>query len=140
LFFAQLDREPGKHAVVWALAPEHLNELSIGTRGLVSLDEHPGHGVIDTTVWHPHWMAPTEDVRTIAATPISTNPRMTAQRAAFTHMGDSFSPLDEQFDGRLIREGALIRIDLPAPRVRLAPARIGFLTVDRDGWFPAKRT
>jgi hypothetical protein len=36
---------------------------------------------------------------TIAIAPNFTNPRMTAQRAAFTMAGDSFSPLDQEFPG-----------------------------------------
>lgn len=39
---------------------------------------------------------------------------MTAQRAAFTLMGDSFLPLDQQLGGKLIDEGVLTKIDLPA--------------------------
>ncbi len=38
---------------------------------------------------------------------------MTAQRSAFTLTGDSFLPLDEQFDGRLVRESLLVKIELP---------------------------
>jgi hypothetical protein len=37
---------------------------------------------------------------------------MTAQRAAFTMMGDSFLALDQQFEGRLIQEGVLMKIAL----------------------------
>src|SRR5207237_3582277 len=33
--------------------------------------------------------------------------------SAFTLTGDSFLPLDEQFDGRLVREGLLVKIELP---------------------------
>ena len=37
---------------------------------------------------------------------------MTAQRSAFTLSGDSFLPLDDQLDGRLVREGHLAKIEL----------------------------
>ena len=114
LFFAHQRREVQQAAAVWVLVPERLNEFAVGQRGLISLNEHEGAVVIDTTEWHPHWEAPDRNLQSIAVAPIFTNARMTAQRAAFTLMGDSFLPLEEQFDRRLTREGALIKIDLPA--------------------------
>ena len=38
---------------------------------------------------------------------------MTAQRSVFTLAGDSFLPLDEQFEGRLVHDGILMKIELP---------------------------
>lgn len=114
LFFAHQRRQVGESAAVWMLKADRLNELSIGRHGLVSLDETVGPAVIDTTDWHPHWPAPVRELATIAVAPIFTNPRMTAQRATFTLMGDSFLPLEEQFGGRLASEGALVKIELPA--------------------------
>ena len=49
---------------------------------------------LNTNEWHPRWTAPDHELATIAVAPISTNPRMTTQQAAFTLMGDSFLPLD----------------------------------------------
>ena len=42
------------------------------------------------------------------------NTRMLAQRSRFTLSGDSFSSLDQQYDGALVRDRILIRIDIPA--------------------------
>ena len=87
--------------------------MSFNRRGLVALDEHMDDGVVDVRGWHPQWVAPSDDLPTIAVSPIFTNPRMTAQRSAFMLTGDSFLPLEEQFDGRLIREGLLVKVELP---------------------------
>jgi hypothetical protein len=39
---------------------------------------------------------------------------MTAQRSVFTLAGDSFVPLEQQFDGRLVNDGILVRVELPS--------------------------
>ena len=113
LFFAQQHREPGDAGAVWVLDSERLNEVSIGQRGLIALDENIDEGTIDLRRWHPRWVPPPEDLPTIAVTPIFTNPRMTAQRSVFTISGDSFLSLHEDFEGRLIREGIVVKIELP---------------------------
>jgi hypothetical protein len=114
LFFAQQHRQPGDAAAVWALDSNGLNEVSLNRRGLIALDEHVNEGVVNVRWWHPQWVTPPADLSTIAVSPIFTNPRMTAQRSAFTLAGDSFLPLEEQFDGRLVREDLLVKIELPA--------------------------
>lgn len=113
LFFAQMHRQPGDAAAVWVLDSAGLNSVSAGIAGLVALDEHAGEGRIDVRGWHPRWVPPPHDLVTIAVSPIFTNPRMTAQRSAFTLTGDSFLPLDEEFGGRLVRDGQLAKIELP---------------------------
>ena len=114
LFFAQQRRQLGEAAAVWVLDSEGLNEVSRGERGLVALDETVGESTADARGWHPRWVPPSDDLLTIAVSPIFTNPRMTAQRSAFTLAGDSFLPLDEQFEERLVRDGLLVKIELPA--------------------------
>src|SRR5262249_19595067 len=114
LFFAQQDREPGDVAAIWALDSAAVNEISNVGNGVIQLDETAEEAEGDARAWHPRWEPPDEGLPTIAVAPIVTNPRMTAQRSAFTLAGDSFLPLDEQFDGRLIREGRLIKFELAA--------------------------
>jgi hypothetical protein len=113
LFFAQQHRDPKDAAAVWVLDSAALNEISVGAGGLIALDENVGDSTFDARGWHPRWVPPSEDLRTIAVSPIFTNARMTAQRAAFTLAGDSFLALEEQLDRRLIREGRLVKIELP---------------------------
>ncbi len=113
LFFAQQHRDAKDAAAVWVLDSAALNEMSVRASGLIALDENVGDSTFDARGWHPLWVPPSEDLRTIAVSPIFTNARMTAQRAAFTLAGDSFLPLEEQFDRRLIREGRLVKIELP---------------------------
>jgi hypothetical protein len=114
LFFAQLERQPGDEASVWVLDPEALNYLSIGHDGRLSLDEEASQpSVFDIGCLHPKWVLPESPMPTVAAAPIYTNARMVSQRSAFTVMGDSFAPLDEQLDGRLLRDGILTELRLP---------------------------
>jgi hypothetical protein len=115
LFFAQQHRPPRDTAAVWMLDSESLNEVSIGHRGLVALDENVivADSALDLRPWHPKFAPAEVDAPTIAVAPLFTSPRMTAQRSMFTLAGDSPLPLDEQFDGRLLREGALQKIELP---------------------------
>ena len=113
LFFAQQHRDQREVAAVWVLDSTALNEISVGVSGLVALDESVSETTFDARGWHPQRVPPSEALQTIAVSPIFTNARMTAQRAAFTLAGDSFLPLEQQFDGRLAREGHLVKIDLP---------------------------
>ena len=116
LFFAQQHRQPGDAAAIWILDSERLNELSVGRRGLIALDESVEESTMDVRPWHPKWVPTPEDLSTVAVAPIFTNPRMTAQRSVFTLAGDPFLPLEEQFDGRLLRDGVLVKIELPPDR------------------------
>jgi len=114
LFFAQQHRQPKDAAAIWVLDSERLNDLSIGQRGLIALDEAVEESTMDVRPWHPKWVPPPGDLSTVAVAPIFTNPRMTAQRSVFTLAGDPFVCLEEQFEGRLARDGALVKIELPA--------------------------
>ena len=115
LFFAQRGRAPRDTAAIWVLDGQRMNEVSLGHSGLVALDENvvAPTNPPDLRQWHPKYFPEPEDSPTIAVSPIFTNPRMTAQRSVFTLAGDSLLPLDEQFDGRLVRDGILVQIELP---------------------------
>ena len=113
LFFAQQHREPGDAGAVWVLDSERLNEVSIGQRGLIALDENIDEGTIDLRRWHPRRVPPPEDLPTIAVTPIFTNPRMTAHELAFTASGDSFLPCTKILREDLMTEGIVVKIELP---------------------------
>jgi hypothetical protein len=114
LFWAQQHREPQDAAAVWVLDSEGLNEVSLGRRSMVALDDTVSKSNVNLHRWHPRWPAPPDDPGSIAVSPILMNPRMLAQRSAFTLMGDAFLPLEEQFDGHLVREGLLAKIELPS--------------------------
>lgn len=116
LFFAQQHRKPGEAAAVWVLDSERLNEASVGQRGLIALDETVAESTINMRPWHPKWVPLQDDLATVAVSPIFTNPRMTAQRSGFTLAGDSFLSLHEDFDGRLVRDDILVKIELPPDR------------------------
>ena len=112
LFFTQEHRLPVDPAAIWIFDPERLNEITLGQRALVGLSENVEVGVLDLRKRHPKWAPEADDPLTIAVTPVFTNPRMTAQRSVFTLAGDSFVPLEEQFDGRLVKDGILVKVEL----------------------------
>ena len=73
--------------------------------------------IVDARPWHPKYAPPGDMVlKTIAVAPDFTNPRMTAQRSAFTMSGDSFEPLDKEFP-KLVQDGRLRKFVL-APKVK----------------------
>ncbi|MGH6689713.1 MAG: FRG domain-containing protein, partial [Gammaproteobacteria bacterium] len=112
LFFAQQNRNPNEAAAIWVLDSEALNSVSVGVSGLVALDNNMDLTTFNALPWHPGVRPPSEELQTIAVSPVFTNARMTAQRAAFTLAGDSFLPIEEQLDRRLISEGHLVKIEL----------------------------
>jgi hypothetical protein len=114
LFFAHHNRVKGTQATVWALDPERLNEKAIKQNGIVSIDEITTADSINTHYWHPRYAQASTDLPTMAVSPMFANTRMLAQRSRFTLSGDSFSSLDQQYDGALVRDRILIRIDIPA--------------------------
>jgi len=136
LFFAQWDRKREDDAVIYLLNPESLNEVSLGRRGYIALDDNSGLGNIDVRLYHPRWAAPISDLPTIAVFPFLSNPRMVAQRAAFTLSGDSFFPLDEQFEGRLRDKGYIRRIVLPADTFDEAERFLNFVGAGSYEYFP----
>ena len=114
VFFAQLRKKPEDAASIWVLDPHQLNKLGCGRVGIVALREDTSDPVnLDTMQWHPKRVPPTEPLKTIAVSPIHTNPRMVQQQARFTQMGDSFLPLNEQFGGTLVQQNHLRQIVLP---------------------------
>ena len=72
LFFAQQRRHLEDAAAVWVLDSEGLNELSLWRRGLVALEEATGASTVDVRGWHPRWVPPSDDLLTIAVSPIFT--------------------------------------------------------------------
>src|SRR5437588_9083099 len=84
VFFAQWRRNREDEATLWILDPHALNEVAIKQGGFLALDEDVRESKVPATDWHPKWVAPAHDLRSVAVFPIFTNPRMTAQRSAFT--------------------------------------------------------
>ncbi|SRR6266567_418074 len=113
VYFAQWERNPGEDAAVYVLNPDGLNLVSAGREGLIALDEDARSGNVDTRPYHPRYLATGKDLQTIAVVPHFSNARMVAQSSAFTLSGDSFLPLEDQFDGQLVAKGYLRQIILP---------------------------
>lgn len=111
VFFAQWRRRRDQEATLWILDPHALNGIAINNSGFLALDEDIGESTIPATDWHPKWVAPERNLQSVAVFPIFTNPRMTAQRSAFTMAGDEFVPLDAEYTN-LTASGRLKRLDL----------------------------
>lgn len=100
LFFAFESWKPPDNAVIYALNPVALNMRVAGVNAEITLDDSMVTDArVDTTRWHPHFIPPDDDRPALAVTPIRSNRRMLAQRATFILSGDSFEPLDVQYDG-----------------------------------------
>lgn len=112
LYFAQLHREVADDAAIFVLKPEKLNQHTLGVEGLVTLGESAHFPTsVDTRLYHPAIISlqgATTNLETLAVAPVTTNPRMVAQRATFTLSGDSFDPIEESY------AGCVTKIVLPA--------------------------
>jgi hypothetical protein len=98
------------------LDPTELNRLGCaGVNKMLALDSEDRPAAFDTMRWHPGILRPqiSEPLPCVAAVPIYTNPRMVQQQSRFTLMGDSFLPLEEQWDCELVRNGHLRKVILP---------------------------
>jgi len=100
LFFAQFERQEEEDAAIFVLNADELNRISTGHEGLISIIEYPGAKTnFPIGDWLPTYFWPPDrlPLKTVAILPLRTNPRMVAQRAAFTICGDSFSALEEEY-------------------------------------------
>lgn len=127
LYFAQFHRTPQEDAALFILNPEGLNEMNIGRDGLVSLGEDSGP--LDTP-YHPQVISPERTLPTIAVAPFLSNPRMLAQRAAFTLSGCSFKSLEEEM-GKYLH-----KIILPAETYGDAQRFLELVGTGHFGYFP----
>jgi hypothetical protein len=137
VFFAQFNRSPGDAASIWVLDPSKLNKLACGREALLTLGgDSQGPKLLDTSHWLPGVVPPETPLSTVAVVPVYTNPRMVQQRSRFTLMGDSLLPLDEQWDGALVRNGHLRKIVLPPETFDEAEDFLNLAGVDAFSFFP----
>lgn len=136
LFFAQQGRGPSDDAAIYVLDAMGLNEVAVNRPGVLALgDERPG--VFDVTRWHPSILRKVEDeVPTIAVAPELANARMLAQRATFTLSGDTFTPLEEQFGGELVKRGFLRKLEVPAETFDAVESFLDLAGASYFGYFP----
>jgi hypothetical protein len=136
LYFAQVGRNADEDAAIYILNPEGLNSLAYGQQGLHALGEtcsqldghyHPGYRTAAGTVL---------DIPTLAVSAFFSNPRMIAQKGTFTMMGDSFQPLEEQFNGELLERGYLKKIILPAETYEDTEQFLDLVGIGHYGYFP----
>jgi hypothetical protein len=114
LFFALENAREGDTPVLYAFEPEALNAYSLDDEQcLVYVPEGLEQTRIDVRAYHPLGVrSPSQSplVPLAIVAPMS-NPRMLAQQARFTLMGDSFTPLEEY----LAETGLLLKVSLPPP-------------------------
>lgn len=139
VYFAQLGRKPDHDAAIYILNPEGLNYLSAGFEALIALDESIREGNFDVRLYHPTMITRGETdvaLKTIAIAPYLSNPRMVAQRAAFTMSGDSFKSLEEEFDDQLTASGYLKKIILTAETFSETQRFLDAVGIGHFGYFP----
>jgi len=134
-------QDPNQNAAIWMLDPQALNRESEGRYSLLALD-HPSEiaadeaNMFDARPWHPKYGEAIETVlKTIAMAPDFTNPRMTAQRAAFTMSGDSFESLDKEFP-KLVQAGELRKFILTPGVKKEAEAFLRAAGLDSYSFYP----
>ncbi len=152
LYFANQNRQPQTTAVIYLLNPQRLTYESLNSlgeyyrqnqiegevmapiEGLLPLGETLDEARF-SSYFHPEHrkfrrIRP-EACRTIAVAPFFSNPRMLAQRAAFTLSGSSFSPLDEQFGDNVIK-----KFELPPETDVDAHEFLNLVGIGHFGYFP----
>jgi hypothetical protein len=152
LYFVQQGRDPECDAALYLLNPQVLNSQSLTSleefykekqlplqrmifgEGLISLGDvlDPSHY---SSYFHPEHplfrqVAPAA-LRTVAVAPFFSNPRMLAQRAAFTLSGMSFTPVEQQFGEDVVK-----RITLPANTYSDARDFLDLVGISHFGYFP----
>jgi hypothetical protein len=131
LYFAQDGRLPSDDAAIFMLAPTILNAKSISVEAQIALDDDMSEDRrVRTHQWHPGYVAPGDDLPTIAVAPVLANRRMVAQRAAFMLCGDSFESLE-----RLYPE-SIRKIVLPSNTFGSAQQFLDLVGVGPLGYFP----
>lgn len=135
LYFALLHRAPGRDAAIWVLDPQALNQVALGRHDLVALDDDASPGTIDPHPYHPRFVTPQSPLRSIAVSPLFTNPRMTAQRSAFTVAGDSVLPLEQEFP-TLGSAGHLAQLVIPDAACAEAAAFLAMAGLTAFSFYP----
>jgi hypothetical protein len=98
LYFAQLRRKSSDDAAIFVFTPQQHNQSIVGSEGVVWLGGNANRiNIVDTHSYHPAVVGSGNDLETLAVEPELTNPRMAAQRSAFTLCGASFEPLELKY-------------------------------------------
>lgn len=131
LYFAQEERRPEADAAIYIIDPAELNESTVQVSGQIAIDDDmDAEARMQLHRWHPKYVAPDEDLPTIAVAPVLANRRMVAQRGAFTLSGDSFESLEKQYPG-VIR-----KVVLPASTFSAAEQFLELVGTGPLGYFP----
>jgi hypothetical protein len=131
LYFAQEDRLPEDAAAIFILDPITLNKKSVNVDGHVALDDDMSpEARAQFMKWHPKSAAHGENLPTVAVSPVITNRRMLAQRAAFTLCGDSFESLESLYPD------AVHKVVLPATTFAAADQFLELVGIGPFGYYP----
>lgn len=88
----------GQSACIWMLDPVKLNRISLGVTEILT----PGD-----CLEYPSSYVSDNKMGTVAVYPVKNTNRISMQHGVFTVQGNALCPLDEEFGGSLIGEGAL---------------------------------
>lgn len=108
LYFALDSCDETQNACIWMLEPRRLNEISIGRYGFFPPpNDYYSHIA-------KKWEQSNEDefANSFSLYPVQNNNRMVAQRGVFTVQGNALKSLEEEFEGQLVKESALMCIEI----------------------------
>jgi hypothetical protein len=134
LYFAHRAWKPGQEAAIYILDPQALNGLALDRTEIACIDDE-GLGNFPSHLWHPVSIE-NMNLRTVAVLPYHSNPRTIAQRAMFTLNGSSLLPLEDQFDGKLVKENVLMKFLLPSSICESVRRYLSLSGVDDFIYFP----
>lgn len=132
VYFAHDGRKPSDDAAIYVLDAQALNKEFVGEEGIVALDGNETIGRIPTYFYHPGFLSNSKNtnLRTLAVAPILSNPRMRAQRCAFTLSGDSFLPMEIEY------EKCVRKIALPADTYEDSLRFLDLVGIGHFGYYP----
>lgn len=160
VYFANDGRKPCEEAAIYILDPQALNKEIVGGEGVVALGGDMAVGRINTNHYHPAFLSNPKpesklitlhkskervigvfgiatddaqaisDLLTIAVAPVLSNSRMRVQRCAFTLSGDSFHPMEMQY------EKYIKKIILPAETYEDSRKFLELVGIGHFGYYP----
>lgn len=103
LYFAMRDWLSGE-SCIWLLHPEALNVLSLGKKEIICpLPDNMPYPDSYLNAGYPN---------SVAVYPVKNTTRINTQHGVFTVQGNALLPLDQEFDGQLVRDGHLVMLPI----------------------------
>ncbi|SNZ09893.1 FRG domain-containing protein [Terribacillus aidingensis] len=136
LYFALLNPIPGKEPVIWMLSPLRLNKLSLNKASFKSTNISYEDFFEVYIHQEQKEVKENELYHSVATYPLRNSSRIVAQHGMFTIQGAAGTPLEEEHDGHLVKEGSLKKIAIPEEVMRDAHSFLRQAGVSHFSMFP----